>query len=243
VTWPVVYDDNMDIWDAFGNQYWPAKYVFDRDGGFRFNHFGEGAYEETEDILRALLGVDPDSPRAVVDPDDREPEPVLPTCAGEEIVGGAEDCQTPETYLGSLRGGIASSSPEPLEDGEGTFTVPDDQVLHTSALDGTWLVDGEAVTSVGDGATISMAFFASEVNLVMAPPASGPVDVVVELDGEPIPERARGAEVTEVDGETVVTVDADDLYRIVLTEEPGAHTLTLTPTAPGVAAFAFTFGS
>jgi len=251
VTWPVVFDDEMEVWDAFGNQYWPAKYVFDRDGAFRFNHFGEGAYEETEDILRALLDVDPDSPRAEVHPDDQAEESVLDPCQQDQAVAGESGCQTPETYLGALRGGIASSSPEELTTGEGTFTIPDDQVLHTSALSGTWEVTEENIVSVSEGATISMVYEADEVNLVMAPPAremtaageGAAVPVLVELDGEPISESARGEAVVERDGRTYVDVDVDDLYAIVRTDSPEQHTLTLTPQQPGVSAFAFTFGS
>jgi thiol-disulfide isomerase/thioredoxin len=244
ITWPVVFDDEMDIWQSFGNQYWPAKYLFGRDGDLRFFHPGEGSYEETEDIIRALLGVDPDSPRADAGPAADVPDPTLQTCSGQQAIAGAEGCQTPETYLGSGRGGIASSSPEELEDGTATFTIPDDQVIHTSALAGEWTVDADSVTAESADSTISMRYSAAEVNLVMAPPSSGPVDVIVELDGEPIPMDARGDAVTErEDGSTVVTVDADDLYGIVLTDDAEVHTLTLTPTEPGLSAFAFTFGS
>lgn len=248
VTWPVVYDDEMEIWDSFQNRYWPAKYLFDRDGGFRFSHFGEGAYEETEDVIRALLGVDEDAPRADVEGEGGDPasedDRALQGCSGEAAYAGFEDCQTPETYLGALRGALSFSSPQGLEEGTTDFTVPDPQTLHTAAAEGTWTVDGEAITSVSDGAEIAMRFHASEVNLVMAPPEAGAVDVVVELDGEPLAPDERGESVTELaDGRTVVRVDVDDIYALLATDEPVLGTLTLTPVEPGVAAFAFTFGS
>ena len=90
VTYPVVFDDDMDIWNAFKNQYWPAKYVTDRDGDVRYAHFGEGEYSQTENVLRVLLGVDQDSPRAA---DPRQPESKLTAAV------------TRETYLGTERGG------------------------------------------------------------------------------------------------------------------------------------------
>jgi len=58
VTWPVAFDDNMAVWHAFGNQYWPAEYLADPDGKIRSVHFGEGDYSQKEDEVRALLGVD-----------------------------------------------------------------------------------------------------------------------------------------------------------------------------------------
>ena len=68
LTYPVALDPDRAIWRAYGNHYWPAFYVYDRDGRFRYEHAGEGAYDTTEDVLRSLLGVDPTSPRAAVHP-------------------------------------------------------------------------------------------------------------------------------------------------------------------------------
>src|SRR5262249_47930766 len=40
---------------AFANRYWPTKYLLDKDGYLRYAHFGEGAYRETEEVIRELL--------------------------------------------------------------------------------------------------------------------------------------------------------------------------------------------
>lgn len=64
ITFPVALDPDSEIWNAFGNEYWPAIYLHDQAGRRRLMHIGEGAYEETEDAIRALLGVSPDTPRA-----------------------------------------------------------------------------------------------------------------------------------------------------------------------------------
>jgi thiol-disulfide isomerase/thioredoxin len=66
ITYPVALDPHHVVWRAFDNHYWPAFYAYDRHGVRRYVHFGEGGYDHTEDALRALLGVDPHSPRAVV---------------------------------------------------------------------------------------------------------------------------------------------------------------------------------
>jgi thiol-disulfide isomerase/thioredoxin len=66
IRYPVALDPDSVTWRAFANRYWPAFYLHDRDGRRRYQHFGEGAYEQTENVIRALLGVDPNSPRAVV---------------------------------------------------------------------------------------------------------------------------------------------------------------------------------
>ncbi len=66
ITYPVALDPQMRTWHNFDNRYWPAFYLHDQQGRRRLTHFGEGRYQETEDAIRRLLGVDPSSPRAAV---------------------------------------------------------------------------------------------------------------------------------------------------------------------------------
>ena len=53
--YPVAQDNDYATWDAYGNQFWPAKYLIDARGQVRYTHFGEGDYEETEEAIRRLL--------------------------------------------------------------------------------------------------------------------------------------------------------------------------------------------
>lgn len=53
--YPVVADNNYAIWNRFGNQYWPAHYLFDAHGQLRYTSFGEGNYAEQEKVIEQLL--------------------------------------------------------------------------------------------------------------------------------------------------------------------------------------------
>ncbi|MCT4717237.1 cytochrome c biogenesis protein/redoxin [Enterobacteriaceae bacterium H18W14] len=53
--YPVVTDNNYQIWNAFGNHYWPAHYYFDVNGTLRYAAFGEGDYAKQEQIIQSLL--------------------------------------------------------------------------------------------------------------------------------------------------------------------------------------------
>ena len=55
IRYPVVLDNNSATWDAYDNRYWPARYLIDADGFIRYQHFGEGAYEENEEEIQELL--------------------------------------------------------------------------------------------------------------------------------------------------------------------------------------------
>jgi thiol-disulfide isomerase/thioredoxin len=55
IEYPVVLDNNYAIWNAYDQRFWPAWYLIDADGFIRYRHFGEGAYEETDQKVQELL--------------------------------------------------------------------------------------------------------------------------------------------------------------------------------------------
>ena len=55
IRYPVVQDNDLGTWDAYGNQYWPAHYFVDARGHVRYAHFGEGGYGHSEAVIRELL--------------------------------------------------------------------------------------------------------------------------------------------------------------------------------------------
>jgi thiol-disulfide isomerase/thioredoxin len=55
ITYPVAQDNAYKTWNAYGNRYWPALYLVDKQGRVTYAHFGEGAYMQTEAHIQALL--------------------------------------------------------------------------------------------------------------------------------------------------------------------------------------------
>lgn len=55
IEYPVAQDNDGDTWRAFENRYWPTLYLIDKKGNIRYKHIGEGAYQETEAAIQALL--------------------------------------------------------------------------------------------------------------------------------------------------------------------------------------------
>ena len=54
----MVIDERLELWDFYGNEGWPARYLWDQQGALYSLHYGEGAYAETEREIQALLGVE-----------------------------------------------------------------------------------------------------------------------------------------------------------------------------------------
>ncbi|GAB2803311.1 thioredoxin family protein [Dyella kyungheensis] len=56
IKYPVAMDNDYRIWNAYGNRFWPAIYLIDREGHVVYRHVGEGDYDRTEARIRQLLG-------------------------------------------------------------------------------------------------------------------------------------------------------------------------------------------
>jgi thiol-disulfide isomerase/thioredoxin len=55
IHYPVILDNHHAIWEAYDQRFWPAWYLIDVDGFIRYRHFGEGAYDDTEQKIQELL--------------------------------------------------------------------------------------------------------------------------------------------------------------------------------------------
>jgi thiol-disulfide isomerase/thioredoxin len=55
IEYPVAQDNEGATWSAYHNMYWPELYLIDKRGQIRYVHIGEGAYDEIETNIKALL--------------------------------------------------------------------------------------------------------------------------------------------------------------------------------------------
>jgi hypothetical protein len=58
IEYPVVVDSELQVWDLYGNEGWPARYLWDADQTLYSLHYGEGDYDVTEREIQQLLGVE-----------------------------------------------------------------------------------------------------------------------------------------------------------------------------------------
>ena len=55
VPYAVAQDNDGATWRLYQNHYWPTLYLIDKRGRLRYRHIGEGAYQQTEAAIQALL--------------------------------------------------------------------------------------------------------------------------------------------------------------------------------------------
>jgi thiol-disulfide isomerase/thioredoxin len=232
VEYPVALDSDYAVWRAFSNRYWPAVYIADAEGQIRHHQFGEGGYEECERVIQRLLR---EAGREGISDD-------LVSVADESFEAQADwaNLESPETYLGYEQAQRFASPVGVALDEPRTYVAPHPLQLNDWALSGDWTVQRRAsVLNQADG-RIAFRFHARDVHLVMGPRARGTsVPFRVLVDGEP-PGAAHGLDVNE---EGHGTVAEQRLYQLI--REPGSitdRTFEISYLAPGVEAYAFTFG-
>jgi thiol-disulfide isomerase/thioredoxin len=165
--YPVALDPDYGTWNAYQNRYWPAKYYFDREGRLRATHFGEGDYEDNENIIRSLLaenGANLGDMEHVQDAD------------LSKIV-------TRETYFGLSRG----------EEFSGTTGKKGEDVIlkHSAALnegswsaEGTWKFEDEYVEAKTDGTSFRFNVQAAKLHIVMESADGEDKDLDIFVDGK-----------------------------------------------------------
>lgn len=232
ITYAVAMDNQYVIWNAFHNKYWPAHYLFDAHGKIRHQHFGEGAYQETEEMIQALLK---ESHQGVVALDDE-----LVHMAGTGATAPAADIErSPETYLGYARQQNLVSHVAIRQDVTAQYSAPRALEPNQWALSGTWLVSAEAVVLQAPGGAISYRFQGRDLHLVLGSRNDKPVRFKVTLDG-----AAPGADhATDVDAQGNGVIREQRLYQLIRQSGSIAvRTFRIEFLDADAEAFAFTFG-
>jgi len=222
IHYPVAQDNDYTTWNAYSNQYWPAKYLIDVNGVIRRTHFGEGQYDETEKAIQELLKEKGASvPESILNTSDQTPKTSL----------------SPETYLGSSRMQFYYSS-RSINNVKKVFELSKNISANSFSLGGEWTIDSENAVS-GQNAVLEYNFLANKVFLVLRPGVAGSnAKVKVFIDSKLVDSSNAGQDVK--DG--IITIDQDRLYNLIQLKNAENHLLRLEFLTPGTQVFAFTFG-
>jgi thiol-disulfide isomerase/thioredoxin len=225
IDYPVVVDNDYEVWNAFDNHFWPALYFVDSDGIIRDDHFGEGRYEESERLIQRLLGVERDL--------------VCVEGSGVEADADWDHLHMRETYLDYARTGQFMSRDGAVLNERREYEFPRNLLFGQWALDGLWTIGRENVVLNQAGGSIACRFDARDAHLVLSPGTHDPIAFQVFLDGE-APGPSHGVDIDE-DGNGLLRDGR--LYQLVRQHDAvREHTLEIAFLDPGAEAYAFTFG-
>jgi len=216
IKYPVVLDNDFSTWNAYGNQYWPRKYLIDEDGYIVYDHIGEGAYDVTEKEIQKALKARNDAMGMSAEVSTTVSTPDTPNAVGGLV-------RSPEIYFGSARN-TALANGKKQTAGSQTLTIPKTTEENKLYLGGTWNLKSEYAESAGES---SVLFKYDSKDVYFVGGSVDGVDLDIYKDGAFV---------------KTVTVKAEQLYTLIDGEDYGKHTLEIKIKKGTLQAFTFTFG-
>lgn len=232
IDYPIAIDNNLTIWRAFDNDYWPALYFVDARGHIRHHQFGEGDYEQSEIVIQKLL----------VGAGSQGVGNQLAKVEGVGIEAAPDwaDLRSPESYVGYEQAANFVSPGGESWDKRHVYAGPSNLKLNHWALTGDWTAKKQFALLNAPNGQISYRFHARDLHLIMGPSAPGSaVRFRVTIDEQP-PGAAHGV---DVDGQGNGTVTQPRLYQLIRQPRPIVdRQLQIEFLDSGVEAYDFTFG-
>ena len=228
IKYAVVQDNDYATWRAYNNRYCPRKYLIDAEGYIRYDHIGEGGYEETELKIQELLAEIGKNVSGILTIEDTTPHQQT----------------TPELYAGyqfALPRGQNIGNEERLQpDTIIQYLFPEMPREDTIYLNGGWKSNSDSLEAVQDNSSLLLVYTAGSLNVVADSLLSLPIEVEVLLDGQYVPTGLAGNDLQFKEEKTFMVIDEPRLYNPI-DGEYGQHTLELK-TKKGMTINALTFG-
>lgn len=164
ILYPVALDNNYATWINYGNHYWPAHYLINKEGQVVYQHFGEGDYDVTEANIRYLLGVREQMTKSTISDDQYH------------------YLQTPEIYLGYGRAD-PRIAPRLYREQTVSYEAPPMLKNDSWALTGDWQAKQDYLTTIKDAAALKLNFRARKVYAVMESANGKELTVTIFVQG------------------------------------------------------------
>ncbi|MBI5226733.1 redoxin domain-containing protein [Candidatus Micrarchaeota archaeon] len=230
IKYPVVLDSIYGTWNAYQNQYWPHHFLIDADGYIRFDHIGEGGYDETEAQIVQLLK-------------ERNASITMNTTAPAVTPTDFSKIGTPEIYFGAkfirqpLGNDQTLAADVPIN-----FTFPKTAFTPNLAyLDGTWALRAGSAELLSETGRVALVFTANKANIVAGTNVNQTVWLNASVDGKALSEETAGSDAVLAGSGFTVPVMDQRLYNIVSTKGYRQKELMFNVTK-GFELYTFTFG-
>jgi thiol-disulfide isomerase/thioredoxin len=237
IKYPVLQDNDKETWNAYENKYWPRKYLIDDEGYIRYDHIGEGAYNETEKVIHALLSeraahlgiknINLNNSQNVDNAFSLEPQDVnFSKIKSPELYFGYEFARAP---LGNIEGFKPNQSV--------FYNLPANSEIKPNViyLEGKWKNNPDNIELQSNNGSIILKYNAKSVNIV----AGGKGNFTLMQDMNLIKNDDLSKDSSN-DGKFVI--DRQRLYNLITNKDYGEHTIKIDVKGKGFQIYTFTFG-
>jgi thiol-disulfide isomerase/thioredoxin len=247
ISYPVILDSDHGTWDAYGNQYWPRFYLIDTQGNIRYDHIGEGSYDQIEKAIQSLL-----AERAVLMGAKEISFNTKPTTVikpGSLYYVDLRQNTTPEIYIGYSTARTPLGNPEGFKpDQIISYSIPPNTNFkpNIAYLQGNWKNNPDNMQLQSDTGRIVLTYYAKSVNIIAGGKGGGSVFNDEEIEGgataastAKIPNKSLGEDLSP-DGS--FRIDGQRLYNLAIHNNYAVHNIVIDVKGKGFQFYTFTFG-
>ena len=254
ITYPVILDSEHGTWNAYGNNYWPRFYLIDTQGYIRYDHIGEGNYDQIENSIQSLV-----AERAALNGAKEISFNTKPTTVikpGSLYYIDLRQSTTPEIYVGYNTAKTPLGNPEGFKpDQTISYSIPSSTNFKPSIayLQGKWKNNPDNMELQNDTGRIALVYYAKSVNIV----AGGKGEGIVSNDNDNDKSGAGGsgqaagnstANISDnslgqdLSSDGSFRIDGQRLYNLVIHNNYAAHYILINVKEKGFQFYTFTFG-
>lgn len=246
ITYPVLLDSDHGTWNAYGNMYWPRFYLIDTQGHIRYDHIGEGSYDQTEKAIQsllveraALMGAKEISFNA---------KPITVIKQGSLYYVDFSQDITPEIYVGYNTTRAPLGNPEGFSPGHTvSYSIPITTNLKPDViyLQGKWKNNPDNMELQNDTGRILLIYHAKAVNIIAGGKGGGVVSnddrtgTVAASNANTQNKSSIGVDLSQ-DGS--FRIDGQRLYNLSIHDNYAVHSIVIDIKGKGFQFYTLTFG-
>ena len=242
IAYPVLLDSEHGTWTAYGNNYWPRYYLIDSQGIIRYDHIGEGGYDQIEKSIQSLL-----AERAAL-MGSREisldATPMAPIKRGSLYYVDLGRGTTPEIYIGYKTARAPLGNPEGYRpDQTVSYSIPSTTNFKPDVvyLQGEWKNNPDNMELQSDTGRIVLVYYGKSVNIIAGGNGRGVVFNDKEKDAAAAP-PSNNSLGEDLSSDGSFRIDGQRLYNLSIHNNYTGHTIVIDVKGKGFQFYTFTFG-
>jgi thiol-disulfide isomerase/thioredoxin len=240
IAYPVLLDSEHGTWTAYGNNYWPRYYLIDSQGFIRYDHIGEGGYDQIEKSIQSLL-----AERAALmgaREISLDATPMAPIKRGSLYYVDLGGSTTPEIYIGYKTARAPLGNPEGFRpDQTVSYSIPSTTNFKPDVvyLQGEWKNNPDNMELQSDTGRIVLVYYGKSVNIIAGGNGKGVVLNDKEKDAAAPSNNSLGEDLSS---DSSFRIDGQRLYNLAIHNNYTGHSIVIDVKGKGFQFYTFTFG-
>jgi thiol-disulfide isomerase/thioredoxin len=250
IRYPVILDSDHGTWNAYRNNYWPRFYLIDTQGYIRYDHIGEGGYNQIEKSIQSLVAERAALMGAKEISFNSKPTTVISPASLYYV--DLKQSTTPEIYIGYSTARAPLGNPEGFKpDQTVSYSIPSTTNFKPSIvyLQGKWKNNPDNMELQNDTGRIVLLYYAKSVNIIAGGRAGGVVINDKGGGGGTAAATTTTAATTsnnslggDLSSDGSFRIDGQRLYNLAIHNNYAAHYLIIDVKGKGFQFYTFTFG-